>query len=99
MPISDRPNGSGTLVAWKNRSHFMINFQVAELASFKKMKESFAANGRGDFIRKGVVHDWKNHLTETMNRRIEEETYTRLRAVCPKLLKQWEDLGVLSGTA
>ena len=61
------------------------------------MKASFAAAGSKDFIRKGKVHDWKNHLTDSMSQRIEEETYRRLTAVCPKLLKQWEDLGILSG--
>ena len=72
-------------------------FQVAELSSFEKLKESYAASGRGNFMRKGIINDWKNHLTDSMNQRIEEETYRRLRAVCPKLLTKWEGLGILSG--
>ncbi|XP_003747714.1 estrogen sulfotransferase, testis isoform [Galendromus occidentalis] len=72
--------------------------EVAELSSFKNMKSLFTAGGDGDFVRKGIVHDWKNHLTDEMSQRIERETYARLKDVCPDLLKQWEDLGVLSGS-
>ena len=61
------------------------------------MKTMFDASGLRGFIRRGEVHDWKNHLTDEMNRRIEKETYSRLKTVCPDLLEQWETLGILPG--
>ena len=75
---------------------FAFDQQVAELSSFKKMKTFFSTTA-SFLVRKGAVHDWKHYLNEEMNRRIEKETYSRLRNVCPSLLKQWEDMGVLPG--
>ena len=52
---------------------------IAEQCSFQSMKENPAVNyswaseacrsGKVNFIRKGIVGDWKNYITEDQNRR------------------------------
>ena len=54
----------------------MVN-KIAEQCSFSAMKKNDAVNKssmivyKGDFIRKGVVGDWKNHLTAEQSDRID----------------------------
>lgn len=55
---------------------------LVEHLSFKKTKEDTAVNkermrgrylpGKGTFMRKGHVGDWKNYFTDEMNKRMDE---------------------------
>eukprot|EP00112_Aurelia_sp_Birch-Aquarium-sp1_P019643 Seg4902.2 transcript_id=Seg4902.2/GoldUCD/mRNA.D3Y31 product="Sulfotransferase 1C4" protein_id=Seg4902.2/GoldUCD/D3Y31 len=64
---------------------------LVEHLSFKKMKENRAVNGedmrgkafamKGDFIRKGQVGDWKNYLTDEMNKKMDAAIEKYLKPV------------------
>ncbi|CAN7988206.1 unnamed protein product [Ixodes hexagonus] len=70
--------------------HFM---KVTAVEVFEKLYPDESARSTSDFIRKGIIGDWKHHLSSEMNTRLEKKIYQKL--VETDLIDVWRKYGVV----
>lgn len=64
--------------------------KTVEKSSFSAMRENVNKIKKGNFLRKGIVGDWRNYLSEEQNKRLEEKFHKKFDGT--GLENLWKDV-------
>lgn len=71
------------------RPGFVIPEKMSRLMDELNRAHTLDGFSEYEFVRKGLVGDYKNYLNANQEKRINEKTLERFRTVCPQLLTEW----------